>query len=85
MATAGRAEDLDLNRSLMEDVLREDACSFEFFQAVTLLQRLRHELPTGWPVFNPEDEAVHFSVNNELAFPASQIQEIDGRDDSRRR
>ncbi len=51
MVTAGRTEDPDLNRSLMEEILREDACSFEFFQAVTLLQRLRQRLPTGRPVF----------------------------------
>jgi type VI secretion system protein ImpH len=82
MATAGRAEDVDLNRSLMEDVLREDSCSFEFFQAVTLLQRLQHSCQPVGRFSNPEDEAVHFSVNNELAFPASQIQDIDWQNDS---
>jgi type VI secretion system protein ImpH len=76
MATASRTEDPGLNPSLLEETLRDDACSFEFFQAVTLLQRLRRGSQPVGRFSNPEDEAVHFSVNNELAFPASQVQEI---------
>lgn len=66
-----------MNESPMEQVLHEDACSFEFFQAVALLQRLRmnDRQPVGH-FSNPEDEAVRFRVNNSLAFPASQIQSI---------
>ena len=82
MVTPGRAEDPDLNRSLLEETLRDDACSFEFFQAVTLLQRLRQDCQPVGRFSNPEDEAVHFAVNNDLAFPASQIQEIRWQDDS---
>jgi type VI secretion system protein ImpH len=61
----------------MERILREDPCSFEFFQAVTLLQRLGKDRQPVGRFSNPEDEAVHFRANNNLAFPASQIQEID--------
>ncbi len=63
--------------SPMEQALREDACSFEFFQAVALLQRLwlNERQPVG-QFSNPEDEAVQFRVNNTLKFPASQIQSI---------
>lgn len=82
MATASRTEDPGLNLSLIEETLREDANSFEFFQAVTLLQRLRRDSQPVGRFSNPEDEAVHFSVNNELAFPASQVQEISYREDS---
>jgi len=82
MATASRAEDPGLNYSAMEEILREDACSFEFFQAVTLLQRLRRETQPVGRFSNPEDEAVHFRVNNELAFPASQIQELEYPDNA---
>lgn len=82
MATASRTEDPGLNRSLIEETLREEACSFEFFQAVTLLQRLRRDTQPVGRFSNPEDEAVHFSVNNELAFPASQVQEISYGEDS---
>jgi type VI secretion system protein ImpH len=82
MATASRTEDLDLNGSPIEQILREDACSFEFFQAVTLLQRLRNDRKPVGRFSNPQDEAVHFRVNNALAFPASQIQKIDWPDDA---
>lgn len=82
MATAGRTQDSGLKNSALEDVLHEDACSFEFFQAVTLLQRLRNQrLPVG-RFSKPEDEAVHFRTNNILDFPASQIQQIDYPEDA---
>lgn len=66
--------------SPMEQVLQEDACSFEFFQAVALLQllRLNERQPVG-QFAKPEDEAVHFGVNNSLSFPASEIQSIAAR------
>jgi len=68
--------------SPMEQALREDACSFEFFQAVALLQRLRlnERQPVG-QFSNPEDEAVQFRVHNTLSFPASQIQSIEGSEE----
>ena len=77
MATASRTQDSGLKDSPLEDVLQEDACSFEFFQAVTLLQRLHSERQPVGRFSKPEDEAVHFRTNNTLAFPASQIQKID--------
>ena len=63
--------------SPIEQVLREDPCSFEFFQAVALIQRLRAAHSPVGQFCNPEDEAVHFRVNNTLGFPASQIQSLD--------
>jgi type VI secretion system protein ImpH len=77
MATPGRTQDSGLKDSLLEDVLHDDACSFEFFQAVTLLQRLHSERQPVGRFSKPEDEAVHFRAHNTLAFPASQIQEIE--------
>jgi type VI secretion system protein ImpH len=69
--------DSGMTDSPIEQVLRDDACSFEFFQAVALLQRLwfNQRQPVG-QFSNPEDEAVRFRVHNTLAFPASQIQSI---------
>jgi len=80
-ATASSTDDSSASNSPMHQALREDACSFEFFQAVALLQRLRlnQRQPVG-QFSNPEDEAVHFRVNNTLAFPASQIQSIDDQE-----
>ena len=75
-------QDIGLNRFLTEQILHEDACSFEFFQAVTLLKRVRADRQAVGRFSNPAEEAVHFSVNNQLAFPASQIQQIDFEGDA---
>jgi len=77
MATTSRTEDFGLDVSPVAQALREDSCSFEFFQAVTLLQRLLDDHQPVGRFSNPEDESVHFSVNNDLAFPASQIAGIE--------
>jgi type VI secretion system protein ImpH len=77
MATQGGAEDSRVEESPIEELLREDSCSFEFFQAVTLLQRLRRERQPVGRFSNPEQEAVRFCVNSALAFPASQVQRIE--------
>jgi type VI secretion system protein ImpH len=72
-----------MSDSLIEQALRDDACSFEFFQAVALIQRLRLEEREAVGQFcNPQDEAVHFRVNNGLRFPASQIQGIEWTENS---
>jgi type VI secretion system protein ImpH len=57
--------------------LRAEPYSFEFFQAVSLLERL---LPGRAPVggFNdPRDEVIRFATPTSVAFPASEIQAID--------
>ncbi len=74
---ASRTEDIDVNRTAVEDELREDPCRFQFFQAVRLLQRLRPERQPVGRFAPPEQEAVRFEVHNALEFPASQIQSID--------
>jgi type VI secretion system protein ImpH len=77
MAASRGQKDSGMTNLRMEEVLQEDACSFEFFQAVALLQRLYlNERRSVGQFCNPQDEAVHFRVNNTLSFPASQIQEI---------
>lgn len=64
----------------LEDVARalgDDPRSFRFFQAVRLLERLR---PEGAPVGgdgDPDDEVVRFSANPSLAFPSSEVEDID--------
>jgi type VI secretion system protein ImpH len=57
--------------------LRATPYAFEFFQAVSLLERL---LPDQAPVggFNdPREEVVRFTTPTSVAFPASEIQAID--------
>jgi type VI secretion system protein ImpH len=65
-----------VDNSPIEDVLREEPFSFEFFQAVTLLQRLASHRQAVGRFSNPEDEAIRFRGNPSLGFPASQIQSI---------
>jgi type VI secretion system protein ImpH len=81
MATESGTENSGLKDSPLERALVEDAPSFEFFQAVTLLQRLEGRLPVG-RFCDPQAEAVRFCVNNHLAFPASQVQKIEARGDA---
>jgi len=56
--------------------LERDANSFEFFQAVTLLERLRARMRPVGHFSSPEDEVVRFCANPRLGFPASEIQEL---------
>jgi type VI secretion system protein ImpH len=77
MAAEIGTETNHLTDSLLGEQLVDDACSFEFFQAVTLLQRLRANSQHVGGFSSPENEAVHFRVNQRLGFPASQIQSLE--------
>lgn len=81
MATESRTQDIDLEKSPLEDALHQEPWSFEFFQAVTLLQRLAPERRPVGRFSNPDDEAVRFRGNTSLGFPASSIQKIDWPED----
>ena len=81
MAATSGPQTPDLSDSPLARILREDPCSFEFFQAVTLLERLRPDRQPVGRFTNPEEEAVHFGANPSLAFPASQIQRLDWPED----
>jgi len=61
--------------------LLENPCSFEFFQAVALLQRLRGDKRPVGRFSSPDDELLSFHVNPRLAFPASEIQELEMSED----
>jgi type VI secretion system protein ImpH len=77
MATEIRPETSRLKDTELGEKLAENPCGFEFFQAVTLLQRLSAGLQPVGGFSQPEEEAVHFRVNSRLGFPASQIQSIE--------
>jgi type VI secretion system protein ImpH len=77
MAAEVGTKDSGLNDSPLMRALLDDGCSFDFFQAVILLQLLRHNLRPVGQFSNPNEEAVQFRANSRLAFPASQIQTID--------
>jgi type VI secretion system protein ImpH len=71
-AAANRLKDIPLGRHLAED-----APSFHFFQAVRLLQQLQAQMRPVGGFESPETEAVHFRVHQSLAFPASEIQQLE--------
>ena len=68
--------------SAFAEILQDDACSFEFFQAVAILQRLQSKLRPVGGFAGPESETVHFRVNPRLAFPASEIQDLKWNEDT---
>ena len=61
----------------LKERLEKEACTFEFFQAVRLLERL---LPDRAPIgryAQPRNEVVRFKTHTGLEFPASDIQGIE--------
>ena len=81
MGTASGTTDSNLKETAIGLDLQDDACSFEFFQAVTLLQRLCGERRPVGRFCSPADEVARFAVNPRLGFPASEIQALDLEDD----
>jgi type VI secretion system protein ImpH len=82
MATTVGTPDSGLSETPLGRELQEDACSFEFFQAVSLLRRLMMDRRPVGTFCSPEDETVRFAVNPRLGFPASEIQELTFAPDS---
>jgi type VI secretion system protein ImpH len=74
MATESGTIRSDLAASEIAEKLRREPFSFDFFQAVRLLERLFPERTSVGQFAHPDTEVVRFGVNASLAFPASQIQ-----------
>lgn len=66
-----------LTETVIGAELIEDANSFEFFQAVALLQRLRETMRPVGGFYSPSNEVVQFRVNQRMGFPASEIQKLE--------
>jgi type VI secretion system protein ImpH len=77
MATPGRPESIDLERSEVAELLAREPYRFDFFQAVRLLERIAPERRPVGRYGTPRTEAARFTADPALPFPASQIQEID--------
>ena len=77
MATTIGPKPARLKDSPLGEKLKEEACTFGFFQAVTLLQRLSAAASPVGSFSNPKEESVHFRVNPRLGFPASEIQKLE--------
>jgi len=64
----------------LEQLLFEEPYRFHFFQAVRLLRHLNSARTRVGGESHPRDEAVRFRALNSLAFPASEIQELEPTD-----
>jgi type VI secretion system protein ImpH len=73
--------DSDLAATEVGEKLRREPFSFDFFQAVRLLERFFPERTSVGQFAHPETEVARFGVHPSLAFPASQIQAMDCPED----
>ncbi len=65
----------------VEEKLRREPYTFDFFQAVRLLEKFRPERKPVGNFVHPESEIAHFRAHPSLAFPASQIQDLEWSED----
>ncbi len=77
MATESGTVNPDLTATAVEERLRREPHSFDFFQAVRLLERLLPERASVGQFAHPNTEVARFAAHPSLAFPASQIQLIE--------
>jgi type VI secretion system protein ImpH len=72
----GNTARVDLERWPIAELLYREPYRFEFFQAVRLLMRMSPERTVVGRFTNPADEVVRFGAHSPVAFPASQIQDL---------
>jgi len=77
VGTESRTISSDLTATEVGEKLQREPFSFDFFQAVRLLERLLPERTSVGRFAHPETEVARFGVHPSLAFPASQIQAMD--------
>ncbi len=93
MATEGGLPDTDVESAdavdegastlaAVQAALDAEPYRFDFFQAVRLLQRMAPDRHAVGQFVDPSEEAVRFTVNPSIAFPASQIQAISRPEDA---
>jgi type VI secretion system protein ImpH len=85
MATESRPETTPLELKNLEEALRTDATSFDFFQAVRLLHLLRPQQKGVGGFAIPSEESVRFSANPSLAFPPGEVQDLTWKPDDQPR
>ena len=78
MASTRWSEDTSVERWPIADTLTSEPYRFQFFQAVRLLARMMPDRQVVGRFSNPGDECLRFGANPGVAFPASQIQSLEG-------
>jgi type VI secretion system protein ImpH len=76
MASPIRTENTDVALEEVRKKLFAEPYTFDFFQAVRLLERLSPERSPIGRYANPQEEVVRIAANPSINFPASQIQEL---------
>jgi type VI secretion system protein ImpH len=79
VGTEGGTVNPDLTASEVEEKLRREPYSFDFFQAVRLLEKFLPERTSVGRFAHPKAEVTRFAAHPSLAFPASQIQAMEWR------
>jgi type VI secretion system protein ImpH len=77
MATPGRTINPDLEFSSLRKALEEHPQSFQFFQAVRLLEKFLPQRERVGSFVQPDHEVVRFRAHPSMVFPASEIQELE--------
>lgn len=77
MAAESRAVDLAIEERKLHSRLMEEPFTFDFFQAVRLLEKLARERVQVGGFAPPSSEVVRFSAHPATTFPASQIQALE--------
>lgn len=77
MGSQGRMEDTAVTQAELEREMLENPTSFEFFQAVRVLERLFPDRSSVGGFEEPREEVARFGANTGIAFPASEIQTLD--------
>jgi type VI secretion system protein ImpH len=80
VASEGGVEEPRVRLGALEEALEREPFSFEFFQAVRLLQQLHPERGRVGRFGNPDHEAVQFGATPSTAFPASELQALERED-----
>jgi type VI secretion system protein ImpH len=85
MATESGIQAADLKFAAVREMLEKEPYSIQFFQAVRLMERLYPERKPVGLFVSPSTEVVQFSSVPTLAFPASEIQDLEIGKDGRPR
>src|SRR5580658_7718778 len=86
MATTNRKSGTDLKTGeftpelALRRLFESDPCGVEFFQAVQLLERMYPDREPVGSFVHPSREVVRFTAYNRIAFPASEIQSFEWRE-----
>ncbi len=81
MAAKGQEDGSVCGNTEIEARLREEPYTFEFFQAMRLLERLLPDLQPLGGFGHPSDEVARIRAHISLSFPASQIQSLEWDED----